>query len=80
MKMNTYPIVFCKKINDTVFTKEGEKRHEVKTIQYILPKIDFKSVIKALNVLTLILLLIAIITGKIKEAAPIMTFILEQLR
>nr|WP_319488437.1 hypothetical protein [uncultured Caproiciproducens sp.] len=80
MRTNSHTIVICKKIYETVFTKDGEKRHEVKTVQYFIPNIDLKTAIKALNVITLILLLIAILTNKIKEAAPIMTFILEQLR
>jgi hypothetical protein len=63
-----------------VYTKDEEKRHEIKTTQYFLPHIDLKAIIKTLKVLLLILLLIAIFTDKIKEVAPIMTFILEQLR
>lgn len=78
MKKDSRPIVICKKIYNIVYTGDGEKCHESKTIQYFLPHINFKSVLKALNILLLILLLIAIFTDKIKEAAPIIA-ILEQL-
>ena len=80
MKSNSHPIVICKKIFDIVYTKDEEKRHEIKTTQYFLPSIDPKAVIKTLKILLLILLLIAVFTDKIKEVAPIMTFIMEQLR
>ena len=80
MKSNSHPIVICKKIFDIVFTKDEEKRHEIKTTQYFLPSIDLQVVLKTLKILLLILLLIAILTDKIKEGAPIMTSIMEQLR
>ncbi|MBW7573950.1 hypothetical protein [Caproiciproducens faecalis] len=78
MKTNARPVVIWKKTYDTV-TKDEGKRHEVKTVQCFLPNINVKVFLKALNVFMLILLIIAILTNKIKEAAPIMTFILEQL-
>lgn len=75
MKTNSHPIVVCKKIYDTVYTEGGEKHHEVKTTQFFLPNLDFKTMVKALKVLLYILLLIAAFcfTDKIKEVAPIMT-------
>lgn len=79
MKTNARSVVIWKKTYDTV-TKDEGKRHEVKTIQWFLPNINSKTLLKALNVFLLILLLIAILTDKMKEVAPIMTFILEQLR
>ncbi len=79
MKLNSHPIVIRKKIHDIVYTGDGEKYHEVNTTQYFLPNINFKTIIKALKVLLYVLLLIAILTNKIKEVTPIMTFILEQL-
>jgi len=82
MKMNSHPIVICKKIYDIAYAKDGEKCHEVKTTQLFLPNIDFKSVIQSLKILLFILLLIAIFCfpDKIKEVTPTMTSILEQLR
>lgn len=80
MKSNSHPIVIRKKVSDIVYTKDEEKCHEIKTTQYFLPNIDLQVVLKALKILLLILLLIAIFTDKIKEVAPVMTFIMEQLR
>ena len=82
MKTESHPIVICKKIYDIVYTEDEEKRHEVKTTQYFLPNIDFKSIVQALKVLLIILLLIAAFyfPDKIKEVAPTMTYVLEQLR
>lgn len=79
MKSATHPIVVCKKIHDTVFTKDEEKIRETKTVQYFLPSFQFKSIIKFLEILLLILIVAAIIAGKKEEVAPIMNFILEQL-
>ena len=79
MKSSSHPIVICKKIHNTMFTKDEEKISETKTVQYFLPSFSLKSVIKFLEVLLLILLLVAIFVGKKEEVAPIMNFILEQL-
>jgi|GEM_PF-2180442 len=82
MKTESHPIVVSKKIYDTVYTEDEEKCHEVKTIQFFLPDINFQSIAQALKVLLMILILIAIFCypDKIKEVAPTMTFVLEQLR
>ena len=82
MKTKSHPIVIYKKIYDIVYTGDEEKCHEVKTTQFFLPNIDFKSIIQALKILLFILLLIAAFCfpDKIKEVAPTMTYVLEQLR
>ncbi|HEX3038206.1 MAG TPA: hypothetical protein VHO94_04335 [Oscillospiraceae bacterium] len=81
MKTNSHSLVVCKKVDDIIYTKDEEKRREVKTTQYFLPNINFNAATKMLKVLLLILLLISILcfNDKIKEAAPIITAFLEQL-
>lgn len=81
MKTESHPIVICKKIYDIVYTEDEEKRHEVKTTQYFLPNINVKSITQVLKVLLIILLFIAVFCypDKLKEVAPIMTSVLEQL-
>ena len=81
MKTNSHPMVVFKKVNDIIYTKDEEKHREVKTTQYFLPNINFKAATKTLKVLLFIIIFISILcfTDKLKEAAPIITAILEQL-
>lgn len=77
MKSSPHPIVICKKIHNTVSTRDEEKINEIKTVQYFLLNFSLKSATKFPEILLLIPLLAAILVGKKEEVAPVMNFTLE---
>jgi hypothetical protein len=79
MKPNSHPFVVIKRTDNIEYTKDEKKHCEVKTIQLFFPSISKKKVCQIVKIVLLIILLLAIVTGKIKETAPIVTYILEQL-
>lgn len=79
MKPNSHPCVVIRKIYNAKYAKDGEKQSESKTTQLFLPEFDSKTALQIAKIIVMLLLLLAVITGKIKEAAPIVNYILEQL-
>lgn len=78
MKTGCRSFIICKRSSETVFT-DRKKCREVKTTQYYIPEFNWDLLIKSLKILLAVFLLAAVCTGKIKEVAPILSYILEQL-
>ena len=79
MKTDPHPFVVIKRTDHIEYTKDEKKHREIKTVQLFFPGINKKTICQMLKIVLFILLLLAVITGKIKETAPIVTYILEQL-
>ena len=79
MKSDLHPFYMRKRVRDVVCAEGWEWTHTVKVTQFFLPCLDSAALTGFVKAVLVLLVAILFSTDKIKEAAPIIVSVMEQL-